>query len=143
MYTSRRISSARPEVLKTREIPANHVNYLRVLEAVSRDELEIGELERLIKSEASVLYCLLRYWNSPIFAFANEIHSVRHALSILGETRDTSLDPTASPGLGGGRSGPVTWFCPLWCARFCERLATKGARSESETARDAWPMSAA
>jgi c-di-GMP-related signal transduction protein len=75
----------RPEVMKTREIPANRVNYLRLLEAVSRPDMDIREVEGLIKQEASVLYRLLRYLNSPMFAFSNEIHSVRHALTILGE----------------------------------------------------------
>ena len=56
-----------------------------MLEAISREELDVRELEHLIKSEASVLYRLLRYLNSPMFAFENEIHSVRHALTMLGE----------------------------------------------------------
>ena len=56
-----------------------------MLEAVSRAELDVRQLESLIKTEASVLYRLLRYLNSPRFAFKNEIHSVRRALSILGE----------------------------------------------------------
>jgi CheY-like chemotaxis protein len=43
------------------------------------------EIENLVKSEASLCYRLLRYLNSAVFGFANEIHSVRHALSILGE----------------------------------------------------------
>jgi hypothetical protein len=53
--------------------------------AVSRDEIDIRELEGLIKTEASVLYRLLRYLNSTIFGMRNEIHSIRHALAILGE----------------------------------------------------------
>jgi EAL and modified HD-GYP domain-containing signal transduction protein len=54
----------RPEVMKTREIPSNRVNYLRMLEAVSRPDMDIREVEGLIKQEASVLYRLLRYLNS-------------------------------------------------------------------------------
>jgi c-di-GMP-related signal transduction protein len=88
----------RPEVLKTREIPTNQVNYLRMLKAVSREEVDIRELEGLIKSEASVLYRLLRYLNSPIFGMRNEIHSIRHALAILGEREDSTLDPPGCPG---------------------------------------------
>jgi c-di-GMP-related signal transduction protein len=68
----------RPEVLKAREISANQVNYLRMLQSVSRDEIDIRELEGMIKTEASVLYRLLRYLNSPIFGMRNEIHSIRH-----------------------------------------------------------------
>ena len=77
----------RPEVMRTGEIPANQVNYLRMLKAVSQEEVDIRELEALIKSEASVLYRLLRYLNSPMFGMRNEIHSIRHALAILGSGR--------------------------------------------------------
>lgn len=72
-------------MLRAREIPANRLNYLRMLEAVACAELDILELEELIKRAASVLYSLLRYLNSSLFAFATEIHSVRHAPAILGE----------------------------------------------------------
>lgn len=75
----------RPELLSTPDVPANRWNYLRMLQEVSRSELDIPELEKLVKTEASVCYRLLRYLNSTAFAFRNEIHSVRHALTILGE----------------------------------------------------------
>jgi c-di-GMP-related signal transduction protein len=45
----------------------------------------VPALEKLIKAEASVCYRLLRYLNSPVFGLKTEIHSVRHALSLLGE----------------------------------------------------------
>ncbi len=75
----------RPEMINTHDMPANRMNYLRMLQEVSRPELELAALEKLIKSEASVCYRLLRYLNSSIFGFQSEIHSVRHALSMLGE----------------------------------------------------------
>jgi c-di-GMP-related signal transduction protein len=75
----------RPETLKTRDLPANRMNYLRLLQEVSRAELNVNALEKLIKAEASVCYRLLRYMNSAVFGLKSEIHSVRHALSMLGE----------------------------------------------------------
>jgi c-di-GMP-related signal transduction protein len=75
----------RPEKLSTRDLPANRLNYVRMLQEVSHAELDVPALERLIKGEASVCYRLLRYLNSPIFGLKNEVHSVRHALSMLGE----------------------------------------------------------
>ncbi len=75
----------RPEMLNTRDMPANRLHYLRMLQEVSKPELNISALERLIKVEASVCYRLLRYLNSSMFGFKSEIHSVRHALSMLGE----------------------------------------------------------
>jgi c-di-GMP-related signal transduction protein len=75
----------RPEKLNTHDLPANRMNYLRMLQEVSRAELDVSALEQLIKAEASVCYRLLRYLNSVVFGLRNEIHSVRHALSMLGE----------------------------------------------------------
>jgi c-di-GMP-related signal transduction protein len=75
----------RPEMMNTRDLPANRWNYLRLLQEISRPELDLAELEDLIKAEASVCYRLLRYLNSAVFGLKSEIHSVRHALSMLGE----------------------------------------------------------
>ncbi|HMK23657.1 MAG TPA: HDOD domain-containing protein, partial [Terriglobales bacterium] len=74
----------RPEVLRSREIPTNQANYLRLLAEVAKDEIDLRKLEQMIKTEASILYRLLRYLNSPLFGMRNEIHSIRHALAILG-----------------------------------------------------------
>ena len=46
----------RPETLNTRDLPANTMHYLRLLQEVSRPELDLLGLERLIKVEASVCY---------------------------------------------------------------------------------------
>ncbi len=75
----------RPETVKTHAVPGNQLNYIKMLQVVSKPELEPREIENAIKGEASLCYRLLRYMNSANFGFANEIHSVRHALSILGE----------------------------------------------------------
>lgn len=75
----------RPEKLNTREMPAHRQKYVSMLQEVSRPDLDVHRLEQLIKSEASVCYRLLRYLNSAIFGLQNEIHSVQHALSMLGE----------------------------------------------------------
>lgn len=75
----------RPEMMTTHDMPANRLNYLRMLQEVSRPDLDVPALEKLVKAEASVCYRLLRYLNSAVFGFKKEIHSVRHALSLLGE----------------------------------------------------------
>jgi len=122
----------RPEVMKTREIPANRVNYLRMLEAVSRPDMDVREVEGLIKQEASVLYRLLRYLNSPMFAFINEIHSVRHALTILGE-RETHrwIRLVALISAGMLKSSDLV-LSALVRARFCELLSPKAPKGESD-----------
>lgn len=75
----------RAEMLNAHDMPANRLNYLRTLAEVSRPNLDVAELEKVIKSETSVCYRLLRYLNSAVFGLKTEIHLVRHALSMLGE----------------------------------------------------------
>jgi c-di-GMP-related signal transduction protein len=78
----------RPEMMTRHDVPAKPINYMRILEAVPRPELDVPELDQLIKTEASICYRLLRYMNSARFGFRHEIHSVCYALAILGDHVD-------------------------------------------------------
>lgn len=122
----------RPEVMRAREIPSNQANYLRLLAAVSEEELDLRELEQVIKTEASVLYRLLRYLNSPLFGMRNEVHSIRHALALLGERevrRWIRLVALVSAGL---LKSSDLLLSALVRARFCELVSTKIARPQSD-----------
>lgn len=122
----------RPETLHAQEIPANQLNYLRMWQAVAKPELDVREIETVIKSEASLCYRLLRYLNSPVFGFANEIHSVRHALSILGEREVRRwVRLVATLGAGQDKSSELV-LSALVRARFCELLGPKIPHGESD-----------
>jgi EAL and modified HD-GYP domain-containing signal transduction protein len=115
----------RPETLTAHEIPANRLNYLRMLTAVSQLELDVHEIENLVKGEASLCYRLLRYLNSAVFGFATEINSVRHAFSILGEREVRRwIRLVATLGAGQGRTSDLV-LAALVRARFCELLSPK------------------
>jgi c-di-GMP-related signal transduction protein len=122
----------RPEMMNTHDMPANRMNYLRMLQEVSRPELDVRGLEKLVKAEASVCYRLLRYLNSAIFAFQSEIHSVRHALSILGE-RDVRrwVRLVAAVGAGQERTSDLV-LSALVRGRFGELLAPQVPHGESD-----------
>jgi c-di-GMP-related signal transduction protein len=121
-----------PEVLTTREIPSNQLHYMRMLQAVSRPELDSREIETLIKSEASLCYRLLRYMNSASFGFANEIHSVRHALSLLGEREVRRwVRLVATFGAAQTKSSELV-LAALVRARFCELLSHKIQHGDSD-----------
>jgi hypothetical protein len=54
----------------------------------------------------------LRYLNSAAFGFANEIHSVRHALAILGEREVVvGSDWVATLGAGQGKTADLVLSC--------------------------------
>lgn len=122
----------RPEILTAHEIPANRLNYLRMLTAVSQRELNVRVIENLVKSEAALCYRLLRYLNSAAFSFATEIHSVRHALSILGEREVRRwIRLVATLGAGQGKSSDLV-LSALVRARFCELLSPKLQHGDSD-----------
>ena len=122
----------RPEMLTTHDVPANRINYVRMLQAVSRAELDLPELEKLIKTEASICYRLLRYMNSARFGFQNEIHSVRHALSILGDHEVRRwVRLIATVGAGQEKSSDLV-LCALVRARFGELLSPLARHGESD-----------
>ena len=115
----------RPELVIGREVPASRLQYMRLLEMVSRSEIDMGELEKILKREASLSYRLLRYLNSPIFGFALEIKSIRHAMAVLGERelrRWIRLVVTVG---AAEQSCSELVLMGLARARFCELLSTR------------------
>jgi c-di-GMP-related signal transduction protein len=122
----------RPEVMTTHEIPANRLNYLRLLQAVSKPELDPREIENLIKTDAAACYRLLRYLNSAVFGFATEIHSIRHALSLLGEREIRRwVRLVATLGAAEQKSSELVNLA-LTRARFCELLSPKIQHGDSD-----------
>jgi c-di-GMP-related signal transduction protein len=123
---------SRPETITSHEIPANRLNYLRMLAAVSQSELDVREIENLVKGEASLCYRLLRYMNSAAFGFAAEIHSVRHAFSILGEQEVRRwIRLVATMGAGQDKTSDLV-LAALVRARFCELCAPKLQHGNSD-----------
>jgi len=122
----------RPETLTTHEIPAHRLNYLRMLTEVSKPELDVREIEKVIKCEASLCYRLLRYLNSAAFGFVIEIQSVRHALAILGEQEVRRwIRLVATLGAGQGKNTELV-LSALVRARFSELLAPKFPHGNSD-----------
>jgi c-di-GMP-related signal transduction protein len=121
----------RPELMMAREVPASRVHYLRLLDLVSRPELDLRDLERLVKQDASICYRFLRYLNSPLFGFAREIRSVRHAIAMLGETELRRwIRLVVTLGAAEGRCTELI-LTALARARFCE-LMSRRFRSDSD-----------
>jgi len=103
-----------------------------MLTAVSQPELDVRAIENLLKSEASLCYRLLCYLNSAIFGFAAEIHTVRHALAILGEREVRRwIRLVATLGAGQGKASDLV-LAALVRARFCELLSPKVQRGDSD-----------
>jgi EAL and modified HD-GYP domain-containing signal transduction protein len=115
----------RPENLTARQIPASQATYLRLLSAVSKPQIDFAEIEALIKREPSLCYRLLRYLNSPLLGLSSPVHSVRNALTLLGE-RETAkwIRMTTTLTMGQSKASDLV-LSSLVRARFCELIGPK------------------
>jgi c-di-GMP-related signal transduction protein len=115
----------RPQMVRTWTGSANRAIHLSLLNAVMKSELDLGEIEELIKKDATLCFRLLRYLNSPMFGFRSEICSVRQALMILGENetrRWCRLAVTLE--IAHDRTSDLM-LAALTRARFCELLGPR------------------
>ncbi len=116
---------SKPQIISSRDIPAFKLNYLRILQAINHPEINLEEIERIIKGEPSLCFKLLRYLNSAFFGLRSDIHSIRHAIFLLGEREIrlwASLVALTSMGEDKPQELVVT---SLVRASWCESLAGK------------------
>jgi EAL and modified HD-GYP domain-containing signal transduction protein len=125
---------AKPEVLRTRQIPASAVHCLRLLREAQEPELDLLRLETLVAQDLSFSYKLLRYVNSALFSHRREIRSIRHALLFLGENDLRKwIALAALPALAQDKPAELVHHSVVRGA-FCQgvaRLASSGVESQA------------
>ncbi len=75
---------SRPSVKTDKELSPNKVNYLRLLDKIGEEELSYDETAGIIQQDVALVYRLLKFMNSAWFGLRYQIHSVKHALVMLG-----------------------------------------------------------
>jgi c-di-GMP-related signal transduction protein len=105
-----------------RAIPAQKLNYLRIMQLANQPEIDIDELAAAIKLEASLIYRLLRFLNSPVFGLRTNVGSIGHALTLLGEQGIRKWISLASIAVMGEDKPSELVMIPLVRARFCELI---------------------
>ncbi len=113
----------RPEMLQHHDLPSSKVAYLELLHAATASEFDVQRLALKIKHEPSLTFRLLRYLNSAAFGLRSEIHSVAHALSLLGERELRKWIAVVSVGVLADGKPDELMTVPLVRGRFCELLA--------------------
>lgn len=114
---------SRPVTVSSRVVPQNRLVYLRLLAALQRSPADLSEIERLVMSDASLCYRVLRLANSALYGLTNEITSVRGALLMVGdEAVRRMISVAVASALAGTPATPVLSMA-LIRARFCELLA--------------------
>ncbi len=112
-----------PEMISRKKIPAFKLNYLQLIQAVSRPELDFDRLEQIIKGDVSLSVRLLRLLNSAAFGYKGRVRSVKGALTLLGEEPVKKWATMLAIGeLGEDKPAELVVTC-LVRARMCELLA--------------------
>ncbi len=75
----------RPQLIENRKVPANRLSQIEILRLLHEETLNLPEVARLVKRDASLTYRLLRLINSPVFAMRYQVRSVEAALMAIGE----------------------------------------------------------
>ncbi|MGA9527466.1 MAG: HDOD domain-containing protein [Terriglobales bacterium] len=121
-----------PERMRARQIPANQATYLLLLQAISKPEPNLPEIEDLIKREPALCFRLLCYLNSPLLGMSTQVSSVRHALNLLGERELVRWIRMATTLVMGRNKPSDLVLSSLVRARFCELMGPKIKHGESD-----------
>jgi c-di-GMP-related signal transduction protein len=121
-----------PERMRARHIPANQATQLRLLQVISAVEVNLDDVEDLIKHDASLCYRLLRYLNSPLVGMPSPVRSVRHAMALLGERELIRwLRMATTLAMGQDKCSDLV-LSSLVRARFCELISPKIDHGKSD-----------
>lgn len=116
---------AKPRILTSRDIPPSKVFYFRILQSVTRPDMDIREVADNIKHDLGLSYKLLRFLNSAAFAFRTRIRSIRHAVALLGQAEMRKWISLVAIASLGEDKPPILFETALTRAAFCELLAPR------------------
>jgi EAL and modified HD-GYP domain-containing signal transduction protein len=74
-----------PVLLKKRKVPSNRMYHFEIVRELYRDPLDVRKVSQLVRSDAALMYRLLRLANSPIYGLYQEVRSIETAIRFLGE----------------------------------------------------------
>jgi c-di-GMP-related signal transduction protein len=115
----------KPTVVQGREIPGNKLNYVQLLDAVSSPDFNVAKIEEILKREPSLVYKLLRYLNSPLLGLRNEVRSISHAITLIGEREfHRWVSIVAIVSMAEDKS-PELIRTALTRAYFCEEISSR------------------
>lgn len=75
---------AKPEIIKSAEVPSNTLIHMQIVEYFQKDAPSISDLSEVIMRDVSISYKLLRYINSYGFEIPRRISSIKQAIVLIG-----------------------------------------------------------
>ncbi len=78
-------------IIRGKDIPSFKMHHLRMLREIQQPDLDLADLERILRQDLAIVYKLLRYVNSASMGLRREVESLPEALHILGENEIRKL----------------------------------------------------
>lgn len=120
---------AHPQMVSAREVPAFKLTYLRLMKEIQRPSLDFDAIERIVKTESTLLHWVLKRVNSAAFGFRSRVNSIRQALLALGE-RELRKWVSVFCIAGMGEDRPQELLVQSYVrAYLCEELANRSPSS--------------
>ena len=116
---------AKPTIVTGRKIPDTKLALLQLLKEVCQAEVDFERVEKILQCDAALVYKLLRYINSPLFAWKAKIKSLRHAMALLGQEELLKWIGLLLVAALADDAVPELLVKSLIRARFAELLAPK------------------
>lgn len=114
---------SKPELLKNRQVTPETLTTLRLLREISRTPVDFPRVERIISSDVSLSYLLLRYVNSAAHRTLSPIGNFKQALVYLGEEKIKLFVSVVAAAHASIRKPRELYILSLQRARMCEELA--------------------
>jgi c-di-GMP-related signal transduction protein len=120
---------AHPQMVSARELPAFKLTYLRLMKEIQQPNLDFDAIERIVKTESTLLHWVLKRVNSAAFGFRSRVNSIRQALLALGE-RELRKWVSVFCIAGMGEDRPQELLVQSYVrAYLCEELANRSPSS--------------
>lgn len=75
----------KPEIVTAKAITPLQANYLQLISKVNQPGINFDELAKTLSRDVALTVSLLKLVNSAAFGFKKKVHSIKHALVLLGE----------------------------------------------------------
>ena len=114
---------AKPEMLKQKKISTSKQNILELINQASLEQLDFKRISDIFSIDTGLTYKLLRFINSPSYGCSQEITSLKHALTYIGELElKKFIALLALSDLNQGKPSEIMRLS-LYRAKFCELIS--------------------
>lgn len=132
-------ATIRERVKRITTMPAIPAVFLPLLKLLSRDEVQVDEVVRLVSYDSAIAAQCLRVASSPLFGMVQPPKSIKGAVMSLGLRRVETILLTcclgqAFPAKKWALDPIVFWKHSLGCAMVCRKISEKLASADREKA---------